>query len=311
MEGKNSFIVYADDIKEHLDDLTDEEVGVLFRAMVDYQLTGEEPTFKDRMLKHIFMPIRQMMSRNDTKWSATKQKRSEAGKKGGLRSGEARRNHSDKLTDNIISEANEANASFGSKNEANEAVKVKVKVNVKEKVKVKEDVSGDTVAVSDADPSSLSSSLISYLNEAVGSRYEATKSVISRISELLEAGYTEADMFGVIDKKVAEWKDDAKMRGFLRPKTLFGSKFEEYARAPATLEAEREKSKAETIEKLQKQREAEQQTLDTILEEMAAIRDGAGIKADWKDYKALADQKAIREQNIELIDQKLERLGAA
>ena len=45
-------------------------------------------------------------------------------------------------------------------------------------------------------------------------------------------GYTVEDFVAVIDKKCAEWLHDPKMRAYLRPETLFGSKFEGYLNAP-------------------------------------------------------------------------------
>ena len=303
-DNKNSFLVYAADIKETLDDLTDEQVGKLFRGMVDYQVTGETPTFSGE-LKFAFIPIRQQMDRDNTKWQQTRDKRTASGRKGGIRSGEVRK----AKAKGEANEANEANAStdrFTDNfiNEANEAVNVNVNVN--DNVNV--NVSDSFDAVSDG-PAPLSSSLISYLNEKAGTNYNVTVAVVSRIGELLDAGYTGDDMRAVIDKKVAEWKDSDKMRSYLRPRTLFGDKFEEYAAAPVPVEIEKEQEKADRIVRLQEQRKSESESLSEILGRMQIIRDGpGGVKADWENYRELSDQKAIREQNIEIIDQRLGRL---
>ena len=302
-DNKNSFLVYAADIKETLDDMTDEQVGKLFRGMVDYQVTGEAPVFSGE-LKFAFIPIRQQMDRDNTKWEQTRAKRTESGRKGGIRSGEVRKAKAE-------NEANEANASpnkFTDKiiNEANEAVNVNVNDNVN--VNVNGNVSVSLRAEPD-DASFLSSSLISYLNKQVGGRYRVTDEIKNRIGELLAAGYTSTDMRLVIDKKVVEWKDSDKMRAYLRPRTLFGDKFEEYVNAPVPVEIEKEQEKAERIIKLQEQRQSESESLSEILGRMKIIRDGpGGIKGDWDNYRALSDQKAIREQNIEIIDQRLGRL---
>ena len=307
-KDKNNFIVYASDIKETIDDLTDEQVGQLFRGMVNYQTLGEDPHFSG-VLKFAFIPIRQQMDRDTNKWQRTKERRAESGRKGGIKSGEVRREKAkneaneaiasdNKLTDNIISEANEANEA------------VNVNVNVNGNVNVNDNVSDSFDAVSD-DPRALSSLLISYLNEKAGSNYRTTAEVVERIETLLSENYTPDDMRLVIDKKVAEWKDDPKMRGFLRPRTLFGDRFEEYADAPVPVEVEREQDRIKQIDKLREQRTAEAETLADIVDQMQTIRDGpGGIKADFESYRALSDQKAIREQNIELIDQRLGRLEA-
>ena len=40
----------------------------------------------------------------------------------------------------------------------------------------------------------------------------------------------------VIDKKVTDWSRDEKMAQYLRPETLFGSKFDSYLNAPAPVQ---------------------------------------------------------------------------
>lgn len=107
---KGSFVVYTD-IKEIIDDLDDKQVADLFRAMLDYQVTGKVPKLTGS-LKYIFIPIRQQMDRDREKWDKTRASRSESGRKGGLKSAESRAKQN---------EANQANASFGSSGEANEA----------------------------------------------------------------------------------------------------------------------------------------------------------------------------------------------
>ena len=44
----------------------------------------------------------------------------------------------------------------------------------------------------------------------------------------MKEGFTEQDFYDVIDNKVYEWGDNEKMRIYLRPTTLFGTKFESY-----------------------------------------------------------------------------------
>lgn len=74
--------------------------------------------------------------------------------------------------------------------------------------------------------------IVAYLNEQAGTNYRAgsakTKSFIhARIAE----GYTVADFKTVIRKKCREWYG-TEMAKFLRPETLFGTKFESYLNAP-------------------------------------------------------------------------------
>lgn len=76
--------------------------------------------------------------------------------------------------------------------------------------------------------------IISRLNEKSGMNYRPTsKATQGHINARLAEGYTVEDFYSVIDKKCAEWKG-SDMEKYLRPETLFGSKFENYLNAPAT-----------------------------------------------------------------------------
>ena len=67
------------------------------------------------------------------------------------------------------------------------------------------------------------------LNTAAGTSYRDTaKKTRELINARLNEGYTLEDFRTVIAKKTAEWKDDPRMAGYLRPETLFGTKFEQY-----------------------------------------------------------------------------------
>ena len=70
--------------------------------------------------------------------------------------------------------------------------------------------------------------IIDYLNLKIGARYRAnSKSTQSHIKARLKEGYTVEDFFAVIDKKYSEWYG-TEMEQYLRPETLFGTKFENY-----------------------------------------------------------------------------------
>ena len=76
--------------------------------------------------------------------------------------------------------------------------------------------------------------VISYLNKKAGTAYKASsKETKKLIGARMNDGFTEEDFYTVIDNKVEEWgkppKAGAKdMRPFIRPSTLFGTKFEAY-----------------------------------------------------------------------------------
>lgn len=76
--------------------------------------------------------------------------------------------------------------------------------------------------------------IISYLNQKAETEYRATsKSNQQHIIARLNEGYSIDDFKKVIDNMVAEWghepaKGQKDMRIYLRPETLFGSKFDSY-----------------------------------------------------------------------------------
>ena len=72
------------------------------------------------------------------------------------------------------------------------------------------------------------SEIVEYLNEKAETQYRASsKKTQSLIKARINEGFTAKDFTTVIDKKVSEWKD-TEMAKYLRPETLFGTKFEGY-----------------------------------------------------------------------------------
>lgn len=71
--------------------------------------------------------------------------------------------------------------------------------------------------------------IVDYLNEMCGTKYKAsTKKTQDCIKARLNEGFTVDDFKTVIYKKAKQWQNDQKMCKFLRPETLFGTKFEGY-----------------------------------------------------------------------------------
>lgn len=74
--------------------------------------------------------------------------------------------------------------------------------------------------------------IIEYLNKKAETHYKpnsktAKKHIVARLNE----GFTVAEFKQAIDNKVKEWKD-TKFAPYLRPETLFGTKFESYLNTP-------------------------------------------------------------------------------
>jgi hypothetical protein len=116
-QDKKSFVAYAD-WTEIFKMLSDEEAGRLIKHLFSY-VNDENPVLEDRFLMMAFEPIKLQLKRDLQKYEAVRERRAEAGRKGGVKSGETRKQ----------TEANEANASFVKQTEANEAVNVTVTVN--------------------------------------------------------------------------------------------------------------------------------------------------------------------------------------
>lgn len=71
--------------------------------------------------------------------------------------------------------------------------------------------------------------VVDYLNEKTGSKYRSSgtktkNSIKARFNE----GFSLDDFRTVIDVKSKQWLTDQKMKQYLRPETLFGTKFESY-----------------------------------------------------------------------------------
>lgn len=94
--------------------------------------------------------------------------------------------------------------------------------NAPDKDKDKDKIKNNNILSDSADE------IVRYLNEKLGTRYRSnSKDTKKHINARLKEGYTVDDFKRVIDNKVAEWQG-TKMEEYLRPMTLFGTKFESY-----------------------------------------------------------------------------------
>lgn len=77
--------------------------------------------------------------------------------------------------------------------------------------------------------------VVEYLNQKTGKNFKHTSKVTQRhIRARLAEGFTVSDFKQVIDKKCSDWLRDQKMKEYLRPETLFGTKFESYLNSKST-----------------------------------------------------------------------------
>lgn len=123
----------------------------------------------------------------------------------------------------------------------NETVKKIVDAYLKENdIDIDNDNDNDrTVDVSSHDSSTIRENesyetIVSYLNEKAGTNYRhTTAKTKTAIHARLAEGFTVEDFKTVIDKKCAEWIGN-EYEKYLRPETLFGTKFEGYLNARQT-----------------------------------------------------------------------------
>ena len=221
-----STVLLFTDIKETLDMLTDEQAGQIFKAIIDYQ-TGNEVAL-DGLLNVIFAQIKRQIDYNNEKYDNDRKKRSEAGKKG-----MQNRWHKDNTDNNVITKDNNLTDAITNDNGV---INVKENDN-KHNITVTDT---DTVTVTDvtnvtnnnkirspAEPN-ITAEVVDYLNQKLGTRYKAdTEKTRRLIRARIREGATLEDFRKVIDKKVKEWRG-TKLEPYLRPETLFGTKFEGY-----------------------------------------------------------------------------------
>ena len=153
-----------------------------------------------------------------------------------------------------------------------------------------------------------SSSILNHLNEATGSSYQLDQETADRIAELKAEGYREEDFIRVIDSKATEWLDEPKMRRYLRPSTLFGPKFREYAGAPEPIEAIEEKRAEAERDELIRERDdlkGEYSAVDTQIRDLE--RDG--YDKHITEWHRLDTMRFQLERNIENLNKRIAAIG--
>lgn len=88
----------------------------------------------------------------------------------------------------------------------------------------------------DKTPSLPYKNIIEHLNNKADKKYKyTTGKTQTLIKARFNEGFNEDDFINVIDNMVEEWKGDNKMDRYLRPETLFGTKFESYLNQTTTI----------------------------------------------------------------------------
>ena len=183
---------------EALKELPAENQSEIYTAIFEYSLNFNEVELKG-VSKTVFTLIKPQLDANINRYKTgieNGKKGAESGKKGGRPKVETPKEplNNPQITDNKPSNAN---------------VNVNHNVNENDNGNVKE--------------------IVNYLNTSLNSEFRHTsRNTVSHINARIKEGYSVDDFKKVIDIKVKEWSGDSKMKAFLRPDTLFGTKFESY-----------------------------------------------------------------------------------
>lgn len=224
MADKKSFVMYASWM-QMIDSMPDDKAGQLIKAVAAYVL-DKDVEIKDPLITAMFAMIRETLDEDAEKYEKKIAKLRGNGKKGG----EANAKQIEAIATSgkqMLANAKqiEANASkskqIGGVSES-ESVSDSVSVSVSDS-----DIEEDIKIRSPAEPD-ITEEIVSYLNQKLGTRYKTeTEKTRRLIRARIREGATLEDFRKVIDKKVKEWRG-TKLEPYLRPETLFGTKFEGY-----------------------------------------------------------------------------------
>lgn len=186
-----------------------------FAALVTYLATGDEPEFLQGDASVVWTAIFPSLE--------TYRAKVKAGQNGGKKSGKVRKAKAAKKG----SEAN-AKAKAEAKGQAEAQTESEANAEAKGQPKDKDKVITKVIT----NPIAPYAEILDYLNEVCGTHYRIGEKTKSLIRARLNEGFELNDFKAVIDTKAAEWLKDPKMAKFLRPETLFGTKFEGYLNQP-------------------------------------------------------------------------------
>ena len=110
---KNSFVMYYD-LEDILFDLSDSQIAELFRAIFAYEKRGEAYSGTDPEVKIAMRFVGRALDDNDERYRAKVEKRREAGRKGGRKSAQSRKQKKQ-------NEAKQANATKGKQKKQSQA----------------------------------------------------------------------------------------------------------------------------------------------------------------------------------------------
>ena len=212
-ETKKNFLLEKEQ-QEVFETLTDEEAGKLIKGIFRYLSTGDSGL--TGMMNAIFIPIKKSIDKNEENYKKICERNRENGLKGGRPKKETEEKPSgfsglENKTQQNPKKPDTRHISY---------------INHNSYLGKDKGVIGEEEKPFKA--------IIEHLNKRTGSNYKhTTESTRQKINARLNEGYNLDDFIVVIDKKCVEWMN-TDMQKYLRPETLFGTKFESYLNAPVS-----------------------------------------------------------------------------
>lgn len=104
-------------------------------------------------------------------------------------------------------------------------------------------------SISNSNSNYIIKEVIDFLNEKISTNYKSSsRKTITSINARIKEGFTLEDFKTVIEKKCKEWKG-TDMEKYLRPETLFGTKFESYLNQNIIIKSNKKSQAREYSEK--------------------------------------------------------------
>jgi len=212
-------------------ELSDEEAGKLIKGIFDYVATGECDLTGS--LKAIFIPIKKDIDKNEFNYQKICERNKENINKRWSKSKENLPNDTTvyesipEVYESVPEDTDARHISHITNHNSyitnHEKDNKGVIGGKEEKTKVEVLDSKQTLYVD----------IIGYLNAKTGSNYKATTPKTKQLIQArLKEGFTLDDFKTVIDTKCLDWLKNNDMKKYLRPETLFGTKFESYLNQP-------------------------------------------------------------------------------
>ena len=184
-ENKKSFIAYVD-WRDTFNALPDDKAGQLIKHLFAY-VSDENPISDDILINAVFANIKQQLKRDLIKWESTSSQRSDIGRIGGIKSGEARRSKP---------KQDEANEAIALKRKQKEANRSKPKQNEHDTVNV-----NDTVNVKGRNNKEFIPPLLEELEMYFGENGYRRESAVKAYNY-----YSVADWHDSKGNKIINWK---------------------------------------------------------------------------------------------------------